>query len=175
MQDEKLLSVGNLRALARKVQGGGATAAEIDMLAQSTWDILPGLSNMSLGAVTRAVESLSREFPVERNQVFCAIDGERDYQLAKWGPEKPEHRGVHAYLNFMQVHLDRAREAITIHADPVGTEMALHQVRKVTALGVACMEMNGALTREDEQASDQRHIDALRAEMTSASGGVMPA
>jgi hypothetical protein len=94
--------------------------------------------------------------------VYCAINGEREYQARAWGPggfkrdgltsqadglaltegtSLPEfRREVASYLTFMQHHLDEAKKAVTTQD---GSAAALDQLRKVLALGVACAEQHG--------------------------------
>ena len=82
-----------------------------------------------------------------RPRVFEAIDSERTYQKLKWGTD--EKNPVASYLTFMRYHMARAEElASTLHTH----EEALHQIRKVTALGVACMEEHGAPLRDLDSA-----------------------
>lgn len=81
--------------------------------------------------------------PVTREAVYVAIDSERDYQDRKWGGEKANQ--VAAFITYMQHHMTRAiAEVSTKHGDAD----ALEQVRKITALGVACMEAHGAPLRK---------------------------
>ncbi len=87
-----------------------------------------------------------------RADVYKAIDGERTYQ-DKW--EDAESRGKHetgAFILFMEHYLSEARRLESTLEDG-GNDMfkgegSLDFVRKVTALGVACMEQNGAPERE---------------------------
>ncbi len=96
-----------------------------------------------------------------RADVYKAIDGERTYQ-EKW--EDAESKGVHetgAFILFMEHYLQEARRLESTLENggnnrafsyPTGgkrrEEGSLDFVRKVTALGVACMEQNGAPERE---------------------------
>jgi hypothetical protein len=90
-----------------------------------------------------------------RADVYKAIDGERTYQ-DKW--EDADSRGKHetgAFILFMEHYLKEARRLESTlenggnHNWKVnGKEGSLDFVRKVTALGVACMEQNGAPERE---------------------------
>jgi hypothetical protein len=90
-----------------------------------------------------------------RADVYKAIDGEREYQQ-KW--EDAESKGKHetgAFILFMEHYLKEARrlESTLENGGNVnwkvnGKEGSLDFVRKVTALGVACMEQNGAPERE---------------------------
>ncbi len=98
---------------------------------------------------------------VVRADVYKAIDGERDYQ-EKW--EKAESKGIHetgAFILFMEYYLQEARRLEStlenggngrrIDDGCPGPEGSLDFVRKVTALGVACMEQNGAPERETQE------------------------
>lgn len=86
-----------------------------------------------------------------REEVYEAIDGERTYQT-KWNTA--ESRGKHevgAFILFMEEYLSQARRLeSTLDGGgnaPSDCEGSLDFVRKVTALGVACMEQNGAPKR----------------------------
>lgn len=82
-----------------------------------------------------------------RENVFAVISGERDYQQRKWGPTTDDKR-ISSYLLYMQHHMNRAIEiAATVKDD--GGEEALAYIRKVTTLGVACMEQHGAPPRTE--------------------------
>lgn len=85
-----------------------------------------------------------------RAQVFSAIDSERDYQEKKWGPNRDEHNSIADFILFMEHHLANARTAATTldGRDPKSVPIMLDYVRKVTALGVSCMETHGAPQRE---------------------------
>jgi hypothetical protein len=86
-----------------------------------------------------------------RQEVYKLIDGEREYQK-KWDrkreeegrPARDSNFPVGAWILWMEEYLQRARKAATDNTDK--TE-ALECVRKVTALGVACMEVNDTPAR----------------------------
>ena len=82
-----------------------------------------------------------------RAEAYHAIDSERDYQ-AKWG-KKPHETAT--FLTYMREYLRRAELLSTVLPDPESNKFAgetdLDMVRKITALGVACMEQNGAPKR----------------------------
>lgn len=88
---------------------------------------------------------------MNRAEVYAIIDGERAYQN-KWDeqreaegrPVRDRYVTVESWIFWMEDYLDRAKRAATLHTDR--TE-ALAVVRKVTALGVACMEHLGAPAR----------------------------
>ncbi len=95
-----------------------------------------------------------------REDVYKAVDGERDYQQ-KW--EDADSKGKHetgAFILFMEHYLKEARRLEStlenggnnrrIADGSPGPEGSLDFVRKVTALGVACMEQNGAPERETQ-------------------------
>lgn len=85
----------------------------------------------------------------ERKYVYRAIDTERDYQDAQRGNAK-RHEGQPdmtpgEYLLCMEKCLSDARDA---WYKPNGGVACLHFVRKVTAIGVSCMEKHGAPYRD---------------------------
>jgi hypothetical protein len=80
------------------------------------------------------------QFATARDAAKHAIDTEREYQK-KWG-EKPHE--VAAFILYMEHHLEKAR-ALASSMSP--ETPALEEIRKVTALGVACMEQHGAPPR----------------------------
>jgi hypothetical protein len=89
-----------------------------------------------------------------REQVYNALDGERDYQDSKWNEDTTLSGGRHSpaeWLVYMQDYLTQAMHQASRYADPVSRDMVLRTIRKITAMGVACMEQNGALSRETDQ------------------------
>ena len=74
-------------------------------------------------------------------RVLVAIESERLYQEKKW----PNHQHTLAeWLLIIQKCLDDAKRSwVTGHGD----NSALHELRQVTAVGVAAMEQCGALPR----------------------------
>jgi hypothetical protein len=70
-----------------------------------------------------------------------AIEGERAYQEQKW----PDHQHcVAEWLLIIEKLCNDARHAwVTGHGD----DKALHEIRQITATGVACMEQCGAPLR----------------------------
>lgn len=86
----------------------------------------------------------------ERSEVYAAIDGERAYQDSLWNPETTPSEGRHSvteWLVYMQDYLTQAMNQVSRNADPQAAQMALHTVRKIAAMAVACMEQNGAPKR----------------------------
>jgi hypothetical protein len=84
---------------------------------------------------------------MERKNVYNLIDGERDYQNSKWPQGRPkgdEECSVAEWLIFMEKCLNDAKNNIY----NLKESEALSCIRKVTALGVACMEYNETESRK---------------------------
>lgn len=79
-----------------------------------------------------------------RAKVFNAVSKEREYQNTKWG-DHDQRLSIADWVVFMERHLNQAKAAL-YNLTP---EEALGEVRKVTALGVACMENKGVVERKD--------------------------
>ena len=84
-----------------------------------------------------------------RAQVYAAVDTERDYQDAQRGNSK-RHEGQPPmtpgeYILCMEKCLHDARDT---WYRPDGGHACLDYIRKVTALGVSCMELHGAPNRK---------------------------
>jgi uncharacterized protein with FMN-binding domain len=85
----------------------------------------------------------------KRSAVYEAFDGERDYQDEKWGGNGTH--GVHSiteFLVYIQDYTEEALHIVTHEEDETANQKALHIVRKIGALAVACMEQHGAPKRQ---------------------------
>lgn len=88
---------------------------------------------------------------MDRQTVYTGIDGERAYQKRRWGDRQPDgtmkedEPSVAAYLVFMQHYLNEATKELSTKS---GEDAALHDLRKVVALGVACFEHHGMPFRQ---------------------------
>lgn len=86
-----------------------------------------------------------------RLEVYAAIDGERDYQDARKAAEgSTSFNGKHTPEEFLIYMNDYLQEANHAAARVWGADCkprVLDILRKVIALGVACMEENGVITR----------------------------
>lgn len=85
-----------------------------------------------------------------RTEVYAAIDSERAYQDAGKGnaqrhPDADKAMTPGEFILCMEKCLADARD---IWYTPQGGKKSLEFVRKVTALGVQCMELHGAPHRE---------------------------
>lgn len=83
-----------------------------------------------------------------REEVYKAVDSERDYQDLKWGI--PHERTPTEFLVYIQDYLTQAFNQATREPDEKKLRVSkntLDTIRKVTALGVACLEQHGAPLR----------------------------
>lgn len=88
---------------------------------------------------------------VSREQAFAVVSGERDYQDSLWNPDTTTSNGQHTvseFVLYMEHNLQKAREVLSTMASPGAEAAGLAFVRKVTGLGISCMEQNGAPERE---------------------------
>lgn len=93
-----------------------------------------------------------------RNEVFSAISNEREYQDAVWCAATTPTDGRHSpteFLVYIQHYLNKAVVEASTRADPDSKVAVLDNLRKAVALGVACMEQNGVVWR------DQSHFPAV--------------
>ena len=79
-----------------------------------------------------------------RKDVFFAIDQERDHQDKKWGTLGEHPHEVGSWLTIMRQLLNDAERAYMSQLGDIG---ALDEIRKVVAVGVACMEQHGVPPR----------------------------
>ena len=91
-------------------------------------------------AAMRAME----EAMAKREEVLEAVEGEREYQDERWGAEHDKQESIGNFLIYIERYLSKAKDA---YIDANHAEPALHEVRKIAALAVACMEVHGAPRR----------------------------
>jgi hypothetical protein len=78
-----------------------------------------------------------------REEVYRAIDGERDYQESRW--ERPKHNhSATEYLVYINHYVQKAFAAVSTED---GEGSALPNLRKIAALAVAAMEERGVVAR----------------------------
>jgi len=82
-----------------------------------------------------------------RRAVYAAIDSERNYQDERWGDRS---HSVTEYILYMEHYLQEARRlaSTTDLSVAIRHDLVMDFIRKVTALGVVCMEENGCPHRE---------------------------
>lgn len=86
-----------------------------------------------------------------RSEVYAAIDSERTYQDEKWNEDTTTTGGKHSvaeWLVYIDDYLREAKTQAARYADPESRELVLNTLRKIVAMGVCCMEQNGAPKRE---------------------------
>lgn len=85
-----------------------------------------------------------------RKEVYEAIDGERAYQQQRWAHSAchgTDHSPIE-FLVYMRSYVNEALEYVSRNPEPEASERAMHNVRKIAALAVACMEIHGAPRRD---------------------------
>jgi hypothetical protein len=93
-----------------------------------------------------------------REQVFRRINKEREYQIQRWGVETglgmhEIQKDTESYILYMLRFLNQAMEKISTQPD---NKEALEEIRKVTALGVVCLEQNGCPKRSLKGVKNKR-------------------
>jgi hypothetical protein len=77
-------------------------------------------------------------------KVLSALHDERVFQNRKWGTIAEHPHEVGGYLTLMRKLLTEAEFAWSGQRGDVG---ALDEIRKVVAVGIACMEQHGTIPR----------------------------
>lgn len=79
-----------------------------------------------------------------RQEVYSVINDERVFQDRKWGTVLQHPHEVGSWLTIMRQLLNDAERAYMSNRGDFG---ALDELRKVVAVGVACMEQHGPVGR----------------------------
>jgi len=85
-----------------------------------------------------------------KQEAYQVIDTERDYQEKLWNNLNKEINNPSSFILWVEEYLSKARTLASTKDERVGTEgnkEIMDVLRKVTALGVACIEINRALKR----------------------------
>jgi hypothetical protein len=86
-----------------------------------------------------------------RQSVYKAVDSERDYQDSFVLPERQYYRThtLGEFILMLNQYAKQAQEKWTHHTDSTEDEFppSLHEVRKIAAIAVRCMEQHGAPLR----------------------------
>lgn len=83
----------------------------------------------------------------KRSEVYEAIDTERDYQDQRWNENTTTTGGIHTvatWLTFIRTYVREAEEIVSRNGEPKASQQALHTIRKIAGMAVACMEQHGA-------------------------------
>lgn len=91
------------------------------------------------------------ENKLTRNEVYKAIDSERDYQDKKgkdlgWGHgQGAQNHSVGDYITMLQAYTNKLHET---YVSSVGDEQSLECIRKIAGIAVSCMEKHGVNPRK---------------------------
>jgi|SRR5271157_5874508 len=77
-----------------------------------------------------------------RTEVFSAVDGELEYQLAKFGENPHEIDAFATYIRHYSKVLDEVATGVNF------PEEKLAVMRKIAAIAIRCMEQHGAPKRD---------------------------
>lgn len=85
-----------------------------------------------------------------RADVYLVIDGEREYQQAHTldDPMRPAFT-TGDYITMMRAYVDKLAAAWAFNPG-VAPDDVLHNMRKIAAIAVQCMEVHGAIPRDVE-------------------------
>ena len=95
-----------------------------------------------------------------RDEVYNAINGERDYQDGWKDPTLTDSSGLHSNVEFLVYIQDYVAEALHVASrrpDPEARVQNTHALRKIAAMAVAAMEQNGVFPRQQTDNLAQRH------------------
>jgi seryl-tRNA synthetase len=82
-----------------------------------------------------------------REEVYSVIDEERAYQDKTWGTVEERQKQVGSWLTLLRFLITEADKQ---WSTTKGDTAALHQVRKIAGVSIACMEQHGAPKREEK-------------------------
>lgn len=85
-----------------------------------------------------------------REEVYQAIDGERDYQSKVWNSTTTETGGIHnntEFLVYIKDYVNEALHHISRNPEPAAGIFVQNSLRKIAALSVAALEQNGVRPR----------------------------
>lgn len=97
---------------------------------------------------------------MDRQSVYAEIDREREYQetcakACDWEPQDHEHKPPESFLVYMNQYLDKAAKAVLLSTNMNRAEV-LANIRKVVALGVACLEFHGCPQRDPKDVDKRK-------------------
>ena len=82
-----------------------------------------------------------------RTEVLAAIDGERAYQQNRWGQNGGEMHSNLEYLAYIRDYVEEAMHRLSRVADSDALGDTQDSLRKIAALAVAALEVNGVRAR----------------------------
>jgi len=86
-----------------------------------------------------------------RQEVYEAIDSERDYQNSRWNENTTTSKNKHSleeWYTYMEDYIDEAQHVLSRTARQDADPIALDIMRKVIAMGVCALEEHGAPKRD---------------------------
>jgi hypothetical protein len=83
---------------------------------------------------------------MNRQDVYARIDEEREYQDEVWGVDQDERKTLGDWTVFLDRQVERLKDQV-YESSPEDDLNALHTMRKIAAIAVACMEHNGCPPR----------------------------
>lgn len=135
------------------------TKEDQPIIYKSIYDIIHLIENgedVSLNMIISIIKStiasgydLKPKHNMEREEIYDRLDTERQYQDLRWTPRREknntpdESKPPAEWINYIEYHITRAKESVYL----LNEQDALHEVRKVAALAIRCMELHGCPER----------------------------
>ena len=88
--------------------------------------------------------------PTPREQVYLAVNEERDYQDGKWNPVENHQHDVTHWMTYIRDYVEEAQRVLSRFPNEEAELFARHSLRKIAAMAVAAMEQNGVERRSSE-------------------------
>lgn len=88
---------------------------------------------------------------MKREEIYKAIDSERDYQDKRWNENTTASKGKHSpeeWLMYMEDYINEAKHILSRESVQNGYPKAMDIMRKVAAMAVCAMEQHGVNNRE---------------------------
>lgn len=88
----------------------------------------------------------------DRQEVYKAIDSERNYQNRRWNPDTTTSDGLHSleeWFMYIEDYVNEAKHVLSRHPRQMADVECIHKMRKVAAMAVCAMEQHGAPMREN--------------------------
>ena len=85
-----------------------------------------------------------------RQEVYEAIDSERNYQNSKWNPQTTTSNGRHSleeWCVYIEDYVNEAKHILSRLPKQEADIQAIHIMRKVAAMAVCAMEQHGSPRR----------------------------
>lgn len=106
--------------------------------------------------------------PFKRRAAFGAIISEREYQNQRWAAEPPH--SITEWLTYIQNYALEAQNIVTRKPTHDADPEALHIIRKIGAMAVACMEEHGAPYRKEAKPTSRLIWKGVAIENMTAEG-----